>query len=234
MDSLNSYHPKNTTSSATSVSSAFANLIEARTVLEKKHFVSTGAITYIEGDIAEVEISEWDVFHLGDPLKVIIYSPIGILNFESTVVAKDLGSVIILVPPVIQSKFLDKRQYPRVDVRHIGNLHRIHQSAASKSSREFDSPIPIETTDISLGGVGFIVPMDAQEFKTYARIEGELQIGFKFGALLEIIRKSPVEGGMFYGAKMLEVSQEQEFSLRAFILRTQVSNYFKQKSTNNS
>lgn len=232
MSSISTLHPGSMTSTAPTVTGALANLIESRTVLEKKQFVSTGILTYIEGDIVEVEISQWDIFSLGDPLKVTMYSPMGILNFESTIVAKNHGSVILIVPPDIQRRFMDKRQYPRVDVKQNGILNRAYKTASRQSAIELPSPIEIVTTDLSLGGVGFIVETGDFDFKPNMLIEAELEIGFTLHSVLEVVRKSPFEGGMFYGAKMLDIPQDKETSLRAFILRTQVSNYFKQKKLN--
>lgn len=231
MKSSNLYHHKHSTSSSKIGKNSLTNVIESKTVLEKKQFVSTGILTYIEGDIVEVEISDWQVFFLGDSLKVTIYSPLGILTFESTIVAKDIGSVIILLPPEIQKRFMDKREHPRVEVSQTGTINTAFQTATRQKAIELSSPIQFVTTDISMGGIGFVLQIGEQDLHKFMHIEVEIELGFTLPSYLELIRKTPVEDGMFYGAKLIDTPQDKLISLRSFIMRAQVANYFKQKKS---
>ena len=66
-------------------------LVHCRTVVEKKDYVSTGILTYAEGDMVEVEIGDYQLFDLGTIVKLTIYTPAGIFMFNTTVIAKDEG-----------------------------------------------------------------------------------------------------------------------------------------------
>jgi len=206
---------------------AFRNLLESRAMLEKKDFVSTGMLTYAEGDLFEIEISEWQLFHLGDNVKVTIYSPFGILTFESTVIARDSGGVMIINPPDIQRRFLDRRQHPRIDVSQAGTIQAIYQEPFR--SKPLESPITLTVKDISLGGIGFLLQSGEREFLQTSHLGIELDLGFTMVSKAEIMRKSPSEEGVFYGAKFIEVPPDKMTSFRAFILRVQVEHYATQK-----
>jgi len=197
-------------------------------MLEKKDFVSTGILTYAEGDIFEVEISEWQVFELGDKLKVTMYSKVGILTFESTVIAKDSGGVMFINPPEIQRKFMEKRQFQRIDVNHVGSIHTLYEYPGHAGTK-LEMPIPFNATDISLGGVGFILLPGERELPTTMKVGIDLNLGFEMDTVVEIMRRSPIMDGLFYGTKFTTVPADKLVSLRAFILRVQVSTYFAQK-----
>ena len=47
-------------------------LIDSRAVLGKDDFVATGVLTYAQGDIIEIELPEYDVFQLGDKVKMTV------------------------------------------------------------------------------------------------------------------------------------------------------------------
>ena len=49
-------------------------LIECQAVMSKDDFVSTGILTYAQGDIMEIELPEYDVFQLGDKAKMTLYT----------------------------------------------------------------------------------------------------------------------------------------------------------------
>jgi c-di-GMP-binding flagellar brake protein YcgR len=206
----------------------FRNLLEAKTMLAKRDFVSTGILTYAEGDIFEVEISEWQLFHLGDKIKVTMYSRIGIHTFESTVIAKDSGGVMFINPPELQRKFMDKRQHQRIEVSQVGLIHTIFETPGLEGT-PLTMSIPFNITDISLGGVGFVLLPGEREFATPMQVGVDLDLGFVLSTITEIIRKNPANEGIFYGAKFKAMPPEKIVSLRACIFRVQVANHFTQK-----
>ncbi|MNI07572.1 PilZ domain protein [compost metagenome] len=202
-------------------------MIDSKTVVEKKEYVATGVLTYALGDIIEIEIPQFSVFNLGDKIKITVYSKTGIFVFESTVVAKDNGSLIILNPPENRRKFIEKREYARVDVNHTGYLHRMQDNAKRREQR-FEAPIDFMINNISMSGIGFTLNYDLH-LNHQSQLEVELDLGFKLTCVAEIVRAESKQTGIYYGVRYLDLPKEQSNPLRGFILRNQVETYFVQK-----
>ncbi|PUA34563.1 PilZ domain-containing protein [Paenibacillus elgii] len=201
-------------------------MLNSRIVVEKEKFVSTGVLTFVEGDILEIEMSEYKAFELGDAVKLTIYSPGGFYPFESTVVAKDQGVVMVLIPPQHQNRFAEKREHPRVQVNQKGALVSYRNEDGSWQVPE--GQIPLTVKNISLSGIGFIIE-EPVELDRDALVQLHLDLGFSMHCRAEIIRTEPVEFGCYYGAHFDEMAADKANSLRAFILKKQVESHFAQK-----
>ncbi|WP_052702984.1 PilZ domain-containing protein [Paenibacillus beijingensis] len=97
-------------------------VIGSRTVVEKNDYVAAGTLRYIEGDLIEIELAEFKPFELGEPVKLTIYSQLGVYRMSTTVIAKAAGAVAVLFP---HDKFKvrdEKRSSPRVPVECGGWL----------------------------------------------------------------------------------------------------------------
>src|SRR5690348_8705771 len=105
-------------------------LMHSRTVIEKENFISIGVLTYIEGDVIEVEIEKNSSFNLSDAVKIIIYSPGGIYVFHTTIIAKEQGSIIVINPPENQKRFDEKRAHHRLDLKKEGLILALCQAKA--------------------------------------------------------------------------------------------------------
>jgi c-di-GMP-binding flagellar brake protein YcgR len=207
-----------------------AILIDSKAVVEKKEYVATGVLTYALGDIAEIEIPQYSVFNLGDKLKVTVYTRNGIFVFESTVVAKDTGSLIIINPPENRRKFTEKREHARVDVKHKGFLHELND-VMKKRKQTFSDPVDFTVNNISMSGVGFTLSYDLG-LTTKSHLQVELDLGFRLPLLTEVIRKEKNSEGNYYGVKYIDLPKDNANALRGFILRNQVESYFIQKKEN--
>jgi c-di-GMP-binding flagellar brake protein YcgR len=202
-------------------------LIDSKTVVEKKDFVSTGVLTYVMGDIIEVEISQFDVFKLGDSVKLTIYSKTGLFVFDTTVIAKADGSLIVLNPPENQRKFIEKRETPRVSVESRGLLN-VAGVSSNTNKLSFEEPIHFLLDNISMIGLGFTLA-DEIEINLQSRMEVELHLGFSMPCVIQIVRKVKHPAGVYYGAKYVELPKDKTTALRAFILKNQVETYFLKK-----
>ncbi|MFD0680679.1 MULTISPECIES: PilZ domain-containing protein [unclassified Paenibacillus] len=203
-------------------------LIHSRTVVEKDGFVSTGLLTYAEGDIIEVEIPEYKVFNLGDSVKITVYSPGGIYTFLSTIVAKHNGALIIINPPQNQRRFVEKRESPRVQVNQKGSLHAVTWLHTDEKQNLTDT-IGLTVQNISVSGIGFALNDDDFDLSRAFAIEVELDLGFKLPVVAEIIRRETLFEGYYYGARYVDMESEKATSIRAFVLKMQVESYFKEK-----
>lgn len=201
-------------------------LEHSRTVVERKDYVSTGVLTHAEGDLLEIEIAEFKDFQLGESVKITIYSPAGIHILHSSVIGKHEGSIIIIHPPNHQKKFEDKRKYPRVDTDREGSVLQIDTGG---SSRTLDIPIRLFLRNISLQGVGFQL-LEDPVFKIDTKMRIELDLGFTLPCMIEVVRREKSESGSFYGAQLLDLSEDYLRNLRAFILKQQIENHYKYKS----
>ncbi len=196
-----------------------ALLLQSRTMLEKKDFVATGDLVHIEGDIIVVEIAQHPYFHLGDAIKFTIYSPVGVLAFHSTVVAKNENTVMLINPPEIQRKFEDKRMNPRISVEMEGMVHSINGKEADVEGRR---SISCQIRNLSLGGLGFLsAKLDGLDVNASVGMEMDLSFPLVFRA--EVVRMKPTPLGLYCGAKFIDISNQDLNSLRAFILKAQVT-----------
>ncbi len=197
--------------------SSIQSLLQCRTMVESKDFVSTGTLTYIEGDILEIEISEGEAYRLGDPVKMTVYSPAGIYVFQSTIVARDSGSLIILNTPQNWKHFNEKRVSPRVNVRDKGKLRSIlDQEQINDVLKE--QAVPLVVDNISITGVGFTM-IDDLDIKPNHKLQVELDLGFELKCIVEVARVEKVELGTYYGAQFIGITEEKLNSLRAYVLK---------------
>lgn len=209
-------------------------LIDSKAVLDKSDFVAAGIVTYVLGDIIEIELPQYYVFQLGDKVKITVYSKSGLFVFETSVVAKDEGSIILINPPDNRKKFTEKREHPRIDVVQGGLLHSLHDNN-KRNKHSFEHPISLSVKNISLSGVGFVIEnnMNADQnmnLENSARLDIELLLGFSISCVTEIVRREALGSGFYYyGARYIEIPENKTNALRAFILKNQVEAYFVQK-----
>ncbi|MEQ7052709.1 PilZ domain-containing protein [Paenibacillus alvei] len=204
------------------------SLLHSRTVLEGDNCIATGVLSYLEGDVMEVELPEFERFELGEALKVTIYSPVGIFNFHTQAVARHEGSLMLIHPPHQQRKFTDQRLFPRIEVRKHGY---VLPSRPAEGMAITPTPIPIHIEDISLNGIGFNIKGNSS-FVEGSELEAELQLGFAVPCRLTIVRMASREDDIFYGAKLQVTSDPAQRSLRAFIMREQIKSHIDRKSKN--
>jgi c-di-GMP-binding flagellar brake protein YcgR len=199
---------------------AMSILVHCRTVVEKKDYVSTGVLTYVEGDMVEVEIGDYRIFELGDLVKMTVYTPEGIFNFSTTVIAKDDGYLIVINPPENRKRFSEKRKHTRIEVKRKGALNGIWPQG-SLDKMMLVKPLEILVNNISQSGIGFRIDGDLK-----LSIEEQIEIITNFGTPLsckaQIKRKDETSLGILYGAEIIEILAEQNIALRAFILKSQV------------
>lgn len=209
-------------------------MIDSKAMLSKDDFVSTGVLTYALGDIIEVELPEYDVFALGDKCKMTVYTTSGLFVMETTILAKEKGSVIVLNPPDNRRKFTEKREFPRVDVKNEGLLFGF-QDRSKKHKHQFETPIRFSIKNISVNGLGFTIEentMLEKIIQKHSQLEVELILGFLVPCTLEIVREEKTNNGTYYGARFISIPDEKTNALRGFILKNQIETYFVQKREN--
>lgn len=194
-------------------------LLHSRTAVETDHFVSTGVLSYAEGDVLEIELPEYKRFNLGDSAKITVYSPGGIYTFQSKVVAKGEGALIFINPPHNRNRFVDKREHPRVEVNETGVLRMPANGAKDEES--------FMIQNISMSGLGFTFPQELAQQTCH--IEVKLGQGFTFDCQVDIIRKESFGDKFYYGARFKELGTELFNPLRAYIVKRQVELHFQRK-----
>lgn len=195
-------------------------LVHSRTVVEKKDYVSTGVLTYAEGDMVEVEIGDYQLFDLGNIVKLTIYTPAGIFMFNTTVIAKDAGFLILINPPENRRKFSEKRKEMRIDVEREGAFYG-HWPRGSSEKKVFTQAIIIAVTNISQTGIGFIMQSNLK-LSLDEHIDIAVDIGVKLSCKAEVKRVDELDSGTLYGAEIIEISVEHNKAWRAFVLKSQV------------
>jgi len=207
---------------------ALGVLLHCRSVVEKmnQNYVSTGIVTGVEGELFEVELSDFDRFQLGDAVKVTIYSPAGIQTFQSVVFAKYHGVIAIIQPPALAMKFGDKREHVRVDAEGTALVTPArHLAVAGGTPGE---PVEVRIKDISVAGLGFFAP-NLPVFTEGARLSATIRIEFEFSCDLVIVRRDWHNDNWLCGARLMLEDPEVLRHLRAFVLRQQVAKYIKRR-----
>lgn len=202
-------------------------LVDAKVAVEKRNFVATGVVTYVRGEIIEIELPQFDLFGLGEQVKLMIYSRSGMFVFQSTVIAKHNGALMILNPPDNRRKFNDKREHQRVEVACSGTLHGM-KNPASQQEWLMPSPVDFAITNMSMGGLGLMLTIDMGISRTWL-LDVQLDLGFLLPCGLEIIRMDRSATAFYYGASFRGMPQEQASALRAFILKRQIEAHYEQK-----
>lgn len=206
-------------------------LIDSRTVVEKDDFVSTGILTFAQGDIIEIEINEHLLYSLGDIVKLTIYSIGGIYTVKTTVVARDQGTIIVLNPPENQKQFLGKREHPRVNTVNSGLIKTMLQTKVS-DSHIYEEPVQISLENISINGMGLKVKAEQTEvdLRIGCQMEVEINLGFPMECKIEVVQMQDTIEGFYYGVKIIDLPIDKKNPLRAFILKLQVEQRFENRS----
>jgi c-di-GMP-binding flagellar brake protein YcgR len=207
--------------------SPFGIKMQSKTVVMKKDYVTTGVLTFVEGDIFEVEIQDLKSFALGDQVKITIYSAGGIHVFETHVVAKDRGSLILLNPPENQNKFAERREHPRVQVAEQGKLYAVIDSL-TRQRKALEEPLNLTVNNVSISGIGFTL-FENVDLKISTQLEMELELGATLQVTAEIVRREKAEYGHYYGAQFIDIAPDKLISLRAYVLKHQVEMYYRKK-----
>ncbi|MFC4103114.1 PilZ domain-containing protein [Paenibacillus xanthanilyticus] len=203
-------------------------LLHSRTVVEKDGYVSTGLLTHVEGEMLEIEMSEFKSFHLGDPVHLTLYSPVGIQRMQSTVIAKAEGSLAVLLPPKSLAGLEEKREANRVEVRLDGRLQPSVRANQTEAEEGDEQQAVFKTKNVSLSGIGFETVHNVK-LRIGDLLPAVVSMGFELSCHIEIVRSETEGEFCFYGARFVELNELQARMLRAFLIREQVSNYYRVK-----
>lgn len=208
-------------------------LLHSRTVVEKEGYVSTGILTHAEGDMMEIEMTEFKNFELGDPVSMTIYSPVGIHRLQSTVIAKAEGAIAVIFPVRALEGLEEKRESTRIAVmvngKMVRTLSRTVNTKEGETLVEAEDSLDISVRNISDSGIGFVFTGGSADMKRGEALKVSLQLGFSFECGLDIIRVEAQGDGKFYGAKFHALDEQLQRALRAYLLRAQVEAYFRLK-----
>ncbi|MCQ6558822.1 PilZ domain-containing protein [Paenibacillus mendelii] len=207
-------------------------LLHSRTVVEKDGYVSTGVLTHIEGDMLEVEMTEFKNFELGNPVHLTVYSPVGIHRVQSTIIGKAEGSLAVLFPPRAFSGLEEKRESTRVEMLINGSfrnvLRRQIQTSEGSEILEVEEWIEFTVRNASLAGLGFEV-ISGPQLHPADKVEAIVKTGFDLHCTLEIVHSKSGGDHTFYGARFEELGEQERRALRAFLLREQIAVYYRMK-----
>ncbi|QHW30818.1 PilZ domain-containing protein [Paenibacillus rhizovicinus] len=212
-------------------------LLHSRTVIEKDGYVSTGVLTHAEGDMMEIELTEFKQFDLGDPVSLTIYSPVGTHRLRSSVIAKASGALAVLFPERSFAGLDERRESPRVDAVVQGTLkHKQSRTLMVQNEPtlvEVEETFELVTRNISDTGVAFQLPA-GPKLSSGEIVDASLKLEAPFECQVEIIRKDESSEWTTYGARFLELNELQHRALRAFLIHKQVGAYFHLKQDKKS
>lgn len=193
--------------------------------VEGKDYISTGTVSYIEGDLIEIELPHSKNYVPGESVKLTVYSVNGFLTLFTSVIARDIGYLVVLNPPENQ-RLAQRRHFPRVDIARTGTLDSLRWS--SDGENKLGEPIPFELKNLSLGGLGFTLGADPG-LRAMMIADATLDILGGLSCVIEVSRKSVSEEEIYIGARILNLEPESATMLRGYILRRQVELRAKQR-----
>ncbi|MCI3921470.1 PilZ domain-containing protein [Paenibacillus sp. TRM 82003] len=199
--------------------------VGSKVSVEGTEYLSTGSVSYIEGDIIEIELSYATFFTPGEQVKLTVYSTNGFMTLLSSVIARDTGILMVLNPPENQ-RLATRRQFPRIDLSRTGTLEALRWSEGGEN--KLDEAVSLEIQNISLGGLGFHLPVDPG-IRAMMVADVSLEILGGLQCSIEISRKSMSQGKIYIGARFLDLGPEQNTMLRGYILRMQVEQRARQR-----
>jgi c-di-GMP-binding flagellar brake protein YcgR len=208
------------------ISISDSSLVGSHAVIEGKNYIAMGKVSFIEGEIFEVEFPQYKNFYPGDAVKIIIYSSGSRLRFETAVIAQDTGTIIMLTPHKMLEKFLQRREHPRISVDIPGLIYSVTDVSLNQTDNLPD-PCKIAIDNISLNGIGFSA--EGLEFKEKTIIFTELKFEHPILCPIQIIHKKQIDQGMHFGGKFIDLKQVQLNSIRALILKHQIEIYCEHK-----
>lgn len=212
---------------------AVKSLLHSRTVVEKEGYVSTGILAHAEGDMLEIELSEFKQFALGEPVELTFYSPVGIHRMRSTIIAKADGALAVLFPERSFAGLEERRESPRVDAAVQGtmtySLSREMTVRGESVSVEVEENFELITRNISDSGIAFRLAV-GPKLSSGDIVGVTLELEAPFECQVEIIRKDEGAEWTTYGGRFLELDEQQRRALRAFVIHKQVGAYFRMKN----
>lgn len=200
--------------------------VGSKVSVEGADYISTGTVTYIEGDIIEIELSHTKFFKPGEPVKLTVYSTNGFLTLISSVIARDTGILMVLNPPESQ-RLAQRRQHPRIEIARSGSLLALRWTPDGEN--KLDEPIDLELKNVSQGGLGFVLPVDPG-LRALMVADVSLDILGGFHCSIQISRKSVSQDEVYIGASFLSLESDFATMLRGYILRAQVDMRTRQRS----
>ena len=194
-------------------------------------YVSTGGVSFVEGDLLEITIPHARLYKVGEPVKLTVYSSKGFQTLNSSVIAVDDDVLTLLNPPDHQ-QLTSRRNYPRIKVDDTGRICSLRKSL--DGAELLDEPRSFELLNLSLGGVGFSLN-DAGGLLKGRIIDIEMDlINGIVPCTAEIIRMQILEEGRFYiGAQIIGMEREHRNALRGYILRHQLDKRAKERKYEN-
>lgn len=196
-------------------------LMDSKVMIEKDDYITSGILSFAEGDIMEIELSERDKFKLGDSVRLSIYSLGGIHVVHSQIIAIDHEVIILINPPEHQRKFLNRREHPRVGVKEHGKITALREKP--HQSVNLKLPVRIEIMDISVGGIGFRVEDPIEVDLVHSVVDIQMDSGVIALCTAKIVRCEEKDGGaLFFGAEFKSFPQHMMNALRAYILTKQI------------
>lgn len=202
------------------------SLLGSFVTLEGTKNLDSGKISFVEGELFEIEFPQFKCYAPGDVVKVTIYTHEGMVFFDTTVIAQGSKEIILLLPSDIYSQILKKRQFPRLEISIPGTIYLISDDGDDDQNSQLE--LPVEIHDISQGGIGFssVLPI-----LTKSLISIIIQLETPLSCTLEVIHTREYKDNRFYGCNFKDLSPNKMNALRAWILRKQIEMRFNTKQS---
>lgn len=119
-----------------------------------------------------------------------------------------------------------------LDDQLLAHLEALLSDGEVPEERDSSSDVPIRIQNISMSGLGFLIEHPTMRLFAGDNVKADLQIEGqrKLSCSLHVVRAVDESEGRYYGAKIEGMDEVQQRTLRAFILREQVSIFYRNRS----
>lgn len=168
--------------------------------------VHIGALYLFEGELMKITIKEPESFAAGDLLNCEYKQQ----RFSTKILKKKDYQIYILVPQFNKNFPNDKREHPRLKVNLEGEVFL----------KSADKQFEITIIDISRRGIGFLADEKLPFEETY-KVKADTP-DLKVKGSIKLRNESEQDQQFRYGSEIVDISENDLFLLRKFILATQL------------
>jgi hypothetical protein len=185
-----------------------------------KSLTITGNITLMDGELLEIEFTADPLFDLKTEVGCTIYSPDGIMAFETFVFAKMNCRLFLIVPEHIQKKLLHRRKEWRIPLTGTFGALTAYRMKKANKTVHCSEPVPLQILDISSTGakIGFAenLPIEVDDW-----LDTYLDLGSPITARIEVKHIQQQSSGIHLGGAFVDLEAAARSGIRAFILEQQ-------------
>ncbi|GAA0849269.1 PilZ domain-containing protein [Paenibacillus glucanolyticus] len=203
-----------------------SSLINCIVIIHTNQQTMGGNISYIEGDVFEICFSNLVKIELRQEIGVTIYSPDGLVVFETYPVASYENRLLCILPSDFQQRIINRRKDVRVPVTDVQCSILNMKTSRLEKALILDQSIPCGIQNVSMNGILFTLKSPLPLL-----VNDRLSISFldhTFDSTIKHIKKSDQASDVQIGVEFQNLKEHQKQAIRSLIVNQQAANRLQQ------